>query len=395
MPITMAPAFALSLPSARAAPAMWLPSALDTPRHIVSLGRKRARALIHGAEGAFRDTMARRGQLEELYAMNGAGMFGGVGKGYGGSGRGRWEDEEEGGGDVDPSWGAAPSVHVLMRERCDEAYRVAVANLVAMSAALGPKGSLVGDPSVPVVLILSWMGAHKKHLKRYMKFYEDLGYEVHCVMNGLRTAVFPPVSKGQAKKVSEFIERQPEDRPVLIHAISIGTGIYGLVLDSLRHETEKLDMFRKKVVGVVFDSGPAPIFPHDVAKGLHTVCPIISKAIWEPIAKACFWVTKARHAFGRSEEALRGFQFPVPQLYFYSGDDKVIPGIKSAVEEFIEKNRQRGVEVYNKFWEKSVHASHLRVHPEEYLQNLSAFVTRCMELREKAAAALPKPVTVP
>lgn len=170
---------------------------------------------------------------------------------------------------------------------------------------------------------------------------------------------------------------------MFVHAFSIGTGIYCLLLDGLKHEKDKLYMFRQRVTVVEFDSGPAPIFPKDVAKGLHLVCPMVSKAIWEPVASAFFYMTKARHFYGRSEDALRKFQFLVPQLYFYSGDDKIIPDLKGSVEEFIEKNKQRGVEVYNKFCDSSVHSSHLKMHPDEYVANLSSFIDRCMEVRDQ------------
>eukprot|EP00178_Gracilaria_changii_P012491 TRINITY_DN353_c0_g1_i1.p1 TRINITY_DN353_c0_g1~~TRINITY_DN353_c0_g1_i1.p1 ORF type:complete len:396 (+),score=63.86 TRINITY_DN353_c0_g1_i1:329-1516(+) len=339
-------------------------------------GRRHARALMYGAGGAFRGLASRRQQLERQLMRMSGGAFGGFGSGGFGDGHGRDDHGDE---NVDPSWGVAPGVHVLMREQADQAYRTAVANLMAMSASLSVPRFV--DQSVPIVILLSWMGASKKHLKKYSKFYEDLGYEVAFVCNGLRTAIFPPASKAQAKKIENIIAQQHPDRPVFVHAFSIGTGIYGLLLDGFRHEKEKLNMFTRKVAGVVFDSGPAPIFPHDVAKGLHTVCPMISRAVWEPIASAFFWVTKARNSFGKSEDALRTMQLDTPQLYFYSGDDKVIPDMKNAVEEFMEKNRQRGLEVYNKFWEKSIHASHLKVHPDEYIANLSSFINRCMERR--------------
>lgn len=334
---------------------------------------------MYGAGGAFRGLADRRQQIEQLVRMSGTG-FGNIAGGWNGWNGGNGGHDGHDDDNVDPSWGVAPSAHLLLREQSDQAYRMAVANLIAMSSALSPKNAFV-DPSVPVVVILSWMGAQSKQLSKYRKFYEEKGYEVHCVFNDLKTAIFPPASKAQAKKIGDFIAGQPADRPVFVHAFSIGTGIYGLLLESLRDEKEQLEVFRKKVVGVVFDSGPAPIFPSDVAKGLHTVCPMVSKAIWEPIASTFFWVTKARKSFIKSEDALRKLQFPSPQLYFYSGDDKVIPNMKNSVEEFIEKNRQRGVEVYNKFWEKSIHASHLKVHPDEYLANLTSFVNRCMEVR--------------
>eukprot|EP00737_Agarophyton_chilense_P000632 gb/GEZJ01000701.1/.p1 GENE.gb/GEZJ01000701.1/~~gb/GEZJ01000701.1/.p1 ORF type:complete len:441 (-),score=61.80 gb/GEZJ01000701.1/:1195-2358(-) len=370
----------VNLPLVRAAAQAKLPTpaaSFVTPAHdALQMGRRRARALVYGAGGAFRGLASKRQQLEKQLMRMSGGAFGGFGSGGFGDGQGRDDHGDE---NVDPSWGVAPAAHVLMRERADQAYRTAVANLIAMSSSLSVPRFV--DQSVPIVILLSWMGASEKHLKKYSKFYEDLGYEVAFVCNGLRTAIFPPASKAQAKKIESIIAQQHPDRPVFVHAFSIGTGIYGLLLDGFRHEKEKLDMITRKVAGVVFDSGPAPIFPNDVAKGLHTVCPMISRAVWEPVASAFFWVTKARKSFGKSEDALRTMQLDTPQLYFYSGDDKVIPNMKNSVEEFMEKNRQRGLEVYNKFWEKSIHASHLKVHPDEYIANLSSFINRCMELR--------------
>lgn len=332
--------------------------------------QRRVRELMYGAGGAFRGLAA--------HFPNG-----GNGSRAGGGGHGDGDEDFH----VDPSWGVAPGVHVVLRGRSDEVYAAAVANLIQMSQVLPSPAQLVGDPSVPVVVLLSWMGAQQKQLSKYATFYEDMGYEVHCIFNGFRTAILPRASREQAEKVERFISAQPDGRPVFVHAFSIGTGIYGLLLDRLRGDLERLEGVKKRVAGVVFDSGPAPIFPHDVAKGLHTVFPIISKAIWEPIAGLFFAVTRARKSFGASEEALAKFQFPSPQLYFYSLDDKVIPNIHHAIEDFIDKNRQLGVEVYNKWWKKSIHASHLKMHQEEYTANLEKFVKRCMQLHSTESKA--------
>lgn len=364
-------------------------------RVVVEEGRKQARRLMYGAGGAFRGLEERRKKLERLMMMTSTSISSGFGGGFGsngfrGNGRGRGLPDDNSDADdddsiVDPSWGIAPSAHVLLRSKADAAYGAAVANLMSMSVAFKTNASFV-DPSVPVVVLLGWMGARQKHLAKYKKFYEGLGYEVHCVFNNLYTAIFPPASKAQAKRIERFIDGQPMDRPVIVHAFSIGTGIYGFLLDSLRHEKEKFDMFRERVAGVIFDSGPAPIFPNDVAKGLNTVFPMISRKVWEPIATTFFQVTRARQVFSRSEDALRKIQFPVPQLYFYCGNDKVIPNLQHAVEDFVEKNKQRGVEVYKTFWEKSIHASHFKVHPEEYIGNLSTFLNRCMEVYSEKKA---------
>lgn len=354
-------------------------------RDVANKRTAQLRAAATDASDALRGMRNRAGPYAlELLQAGGAWLppyrrNGGWNRGGGGG-----NDDDNGNGSVDPSWGAAPGAHILLRGRCDEGYRMLVANMIAMANSLpNPAFAPNGDPSVPLVIMLSWMGANQRSLAKYKSFYESMGYEVLVMLNGMKTAIFPPASKKQADTIAQVISAQPSDRPVFVHAFSIGTGIYGLFLDSLKHDMQRLESVKQKVVGVVFDSGPAPIFPRDVAKGLHTVCPLVSKAIWEAATSAFFFVTQARKSFGQAENALRKFQMPSPQLYFYSLDDKVIPGIHHAIEEFVEKNKQKGIEVYRTFWEKSVHATHLKVHPEEYMANLEKFVKRCMELRDK------------
>lgn len=344
---------------------------VDSAQAFAAPAQRRVRELVYGAGGAFRGWAA---QAHAAWPPGGwGGHFGG------GHGHSHGDDEWV----PDPSWGVAPGVHVIMRGKCDEVYAAAVAQLIQMSNALPP---MVRDPSVPVVILLSWMGAQSKHVLKYKEYYETMGYEVHTLFNGLRTAIVPDAARAQAERLTAFIDAQPEGRPVFIHGISIGTGVYGIFLNQLQENTERLDKFRRQVAGVVFDSGPAPIFPHDVAKGLHTVCPMVSKAIWEGLASAFFVVTRAREVFGASEEALRRIQFKTPQLYFYSLDDKVIPDLPKAVQDFMAKNKERGLEVYEQMWSKSVHAAHFKIHHETYTQKLTEFTQRCMHVfNEKKA----------
>lgn len=339
------------------------------------VGRGRVRSLDKGSGGvggkvAVLSAVGRQGLDGWRLSGGGPGFGGGGGGEYGGGGDG-WQHE-----DWDWSWRLAPGVHVFLRGRVEDA-RLAVKGVV--DGVVEVVSNV--DSSKPMVILLSWMGASRKNLDKYRAYYEGLNYEVHMIFNGLRTSFLPLASRAQAKRVEKLIASQPEERAVFVHAFSIGTGIYGLLIDQLKGDMEKMERIRKQIAGVIFDSGPAPIFPRDVAKGLHTVCPSVSKAVWEITAKAMFFVTQARKSFERSENALRGLQGNSPQLYFYSLDDKVIPDIHHAIGDFMEKNRQRGMEVYQKWWDKSVHASHFKLHQEEYLQSLQRFLDRCLELR--------------
>lgn len=95
-----------------------------------------------------------------------------------------------------------------------------------------------------------------------------------------------------------------------------------------------------------------------------------------------FWLTRAGSKFRVGELALQDHQVEqAPQLYLYSRDDHIINALHESIQKFIEKNRQRGVEVYQQVWEKSLHATHLKVHPEEYMKCLEDFLSRCLQLR--------------
>lgn len=297
--------------------------------------------------------------------------------GRGGGGKIPWENPFRGGDGDDHRYGSsflpAPAVQ-LVNDRDEEL------------PALLPPTAFVGDPSKPLIILLSWMGAKQKHMEKFREYYASKGFEVVTFLNDVTTALLPDVSKAQAKRIVDVLEAQPEGRPVFVHAFSIGTGIYGLALNHIGKDIERFNRIAKNVAGVVMDSGPAQIFPKDVAVGLHAVCPQISKAVWKGLAQILFWVTQARTSFGLAEEALRQKQFPTPQMYFASKDDKVIRGIHEALGEFIETNRQRGLEVYQKIWDNSIHAGHYKVHREEYLSNLELFMGRCMEMFSKRAA---------
>mmetsp|Transcript_1306 Transcript_1306/g.2156 ORF Transcript_1306/g.2156 Transcript_1306/m.2156 type:complete len:438 (+) Transcript_1306:236-1549(+) len=260
-------------------------------------------------------------------------------------------------------------------------------NMASLMTSVSENDALI-DSEKPVVVLLSWMGARKKHLDRFANHYREMGYDVVMYFNSMGTALVPSMSEEQAARVLKFIQKQPEGRPVIVHAFSIGTGIYGLLLNRVQQDVKTLEKLKNNIVGVIFDSGPAMIFPHDVAKGLHTVCPSLSRNFWRAVAGSLFYVTKARESFGMAENALAKFQFPAPQLYLYSKDDLVVSNLQESVSHFIENNTKRGVEIQRKVWEKSRHAAHFVLHPDEYIENLNQFLENCMQRRNSGITSV-------
>ncbi|KAJ8908811.1 hypothetical protein NDN08_005515 [Rhodosorus marinus] len=244
--------------------------------------------------------------------------------------------------------------------------------------------AFVNNSGRPVVVILSWMGANRKNIEKYTEFYRERGCDVYFFLNNVGHAIIPIESRRQAHRVMETLSSIPQNRPVFVHAFSIGTGVYGYVVDMMRNKEEQF----KHVAGVIYDSGPAMIFPSDVAKGLHLVCPTISKKVWSVFAKAFFTVTQARKNFRVAEDALAESQLAhAPQLYVYSKDDTIIDEVHTSIGHFIDQNRRRGIECFSKVFEKSKHVMHLRYHPDEYMENLGGFLQRCLERHDRSFIA--------
>ncbi|XP_073785387.1 uncharacterized protein isoform X4 [Danio rerio] len=61
-----------------------------------------------------------------------------------------------------------------------------------------------------------------------------------------------------------------------------------------------------------------------------------------------------------------------PSLFFYSENDALCD--YKSLEKVVELWRSRGLTVESKKWKESIHAGHLRTHPQEYLSTLDNFV---------------------
>jgi len=65
-----------------------------------------------------------------------------------------------------------------------------------------------------------------------------------------------------------------------------------------------------------------------------------------------------------------------PMLFLYSTSDQII--MSSDIEEMISHRKQLGVHVDSVCWEDTAHVSHLRKHPEEYIEACERFLHFCL-----------------
>ncbi|KAL2497952.1 alpha/beta-Hydrolases superfamily protein [Abeliophyllum distichum] len=244
------------------------------------------------------------------------------------------------------------------------------------------------SPEVTVVL-LGWLGAKRKHLRRYVELYNEMG--IHTVT--FVASVMDVLSFDLGRRLEERIavltrelaswlsesENDGRERFLIFHTFSnTGWLAYGAILDNLKEWKDLLG----KIKGCIVDSGGDPnIDPKVWAAGFTTALlkksssatypssdagertelgsginesKIVQK---EPLLIENLFLSAFERLFSfllnlpdvnkrlmKIVSALSKNQPPCPQLYLYSTADKVIPF--QAVESFIEEQRRIGKQLH-------------------------------------------------
>ncbi|KAG0584655.1 hypothetical protein KC19_3G225800 [Ceratodon purpureus] len=289
----------------------------------------------------------------------------------------------------------------------------------------GDEDPLVKKPMLTVVL-LGWLGAQQKHLKKYAEWYNARG--IHAV-----TFVIPMTDilsfKGQgnaeehvdalARHLVQWLSDQGEhvdlegEKQLIFHTFSnTGWLTYGAILEKMQKQGGNLV---ERIKGCVVDSAPVPDPDPQVwasgfsaallkkrssatkpaslkgevkegvtveasslgsvanlemggANGLETAVLSVLEGFFSLFLK----LPAINQRLSEVVTVLQKKQPPCPQLYIYSTADKVIP--VKAVEAFIEEQRKTGRVVRACNLQSSPHVDHFRSHPKLYSEQLSNFL---------------------
>lgn len=289
----------------------------------------------------------------------------------------------------------------------------------------GNNGVAVVDEKGPevAVVLLGWLGAKIKHLKRYVSLYNARG--VHAIT--FVSSVTDVLGFDLGRRMEERIERLSDElvswlsrndgreRFLIFHTFSnTGWLAYGEILKNLKDRKDILE----KIKGCVVDSGGDPnIDPKVWAAGFSTA--LLKRSIsstspstgegTEPTIrikgtnieekKPFFLETLLLAAFvnffsfllnlpsvrGRLTNlvSILSHDQPPLQLYLYSTEDKVIPF--EAVKSFMEGQRRSGRKVFSFNFGSSPHVDHYRTFPELYTLQLDFFLKECgLILKDKS-----------
>lgn len=247
-------------------------------------------------------------------------------------------------------------------------------SLLSHSPTHTPAASVDQPSPRPLLLFCAWLGARPGAVAKYRDLYLERGMDVLLVQSSVMHFLWPRWGLDYGLKVLNVLERLPfSDRPVLVHASSIGGFTFTQILTHIGQGRKEHAGVAQRMVGQIYDSLVIGTLEH-MAIGLgKTLLPRFESLV-RNAAMFYFWLFKSYTA-DVYENGVRVFHSnPVstPTLFFFCENDAMCN--PSAVERLMESWRRRGVAVESRKWKESIHAGHLRCHPEEYLSTLHHFL---------------------
>ncbi|PON68196.1 Alpha/Beta hydrolase fold containing protein [Parasponia andersonii] len=268
-----------------------------------------------------------------------------------------------------------------------------------------------------VVVLLGWLGAKQKHLKRYAEWYTSRGFHVITFTLPMSEILSYQVGGKAEKHISLLVDHladwleEEHGKNLVFHTFSnTGWLTYGAILDKFQKQDPSL---MGRIRGCIVDSAPvaAPdpqvwasgfsaafLKKNSVAtkgvvslNGSGTEVLVDSKETAEPkpavteaalmlVLEKFFEVVLNLPTLNRRLSDVLGLlstqQPSCPQLYIYSSADRVIPA--GSVESFIEKQRRAGREVRACNFVSTPHVDHFRNDPKLYTSQLTQFLEDCV-----------------
>ncbi|XP_061994111.1 uncharacterized protein LOC133712052 [Rosa rugosa] len=268
-----------------------------------------------------------------------------------------------------------------------------------------------------VVVLLGWLGAKQKHLKRYADWYTSQGFHVITFTLPMADILkYQPGGKVEdhidllVTHLADWLEEE-QGKNLLFHTFSnTGWLTYGVMLEKFqKHDPSVMGRIRGCVVDSAPVAAPDPqvwasgfsaafLKKHSVAtkgttdaseSGMDALVdskevvapkPAITEAALLLVLEKFFEVVLNLPTVNRRLSDVLGLlsarQPSCPQLYIYSSADRVIPA--GSVESFIKQQRRAGHEVRACNFVSTPHVDHFRNDPKLYTSELTHFLEDCV-----------------
>ncbi|KAM9481617.1 transmembrane protein 53-A isoform 2-T2 [Clarias gariepinus] len=226
----------------------------------------------------------------------------------------------------------------------------------------------------PLLLMLPWLGSRPHAQAKYFEFYLRTGFDVLVVESDVGKFLWPPWGLELGAEVLKLLESDRfSNRPLVVHAFSIGGYTFAQLLVHVAKDTQRYQDLINRVQGQIYDSlviGSLERMAIGVSQNLFPRFKFLVKHT----SLLYFHMFKRQTVdyFNKSIDVFWNKPLTSPALYFYSGNDVLCD--PEVIEKLLEDWRRQGISVTSKKWEESIHAGHLRAHPQEYLSVLVHFL---------------------
>lgn len=236
----------------------------------------------------------------------------------------------------------------------------------------------------PLVILLAWLMAKRKHTYKYADIWMQKGFDVLSV-NVSPWQFLWPVKGSQivASEILKFLDQNKSYSQIMLHGFSVGGYLWGEVMVQMAHDTEKYQDLVDRFVGQVWDSAADVT---EIHKGVPPAVFPRNKVMANALGKYMLYHMKtfdkvATRHYVRSSQMFHTNMVRAPALMLISKTDPI--GTESSNKRVKESWESMGMKVDLKLFEKSPHVGHFRKYPKEYVAELHRFLDSLNLNKEK------------
>ncbi|CAH1123920.1 unnamed protein product [Ceutorhynchus assimilis] len=227
----------------------------------------------------------------------------------------------------------------------------------------------------PLVVMLAWLMARKKHTEKYADIWLQKGFDVLCV-NVNPWQFLWPVKGTQmvAAQILKFLDENKSYSPTILYGFSVGGYLWGEVMVQMAHDMDRYQHILDRMVGQVWDSAADVT---EIHKGVPPAVFPRNKVMAAALQKYILYHMKtfdkvATTHYVRSSQMFHTNMARAPALFLLSKTDPI--GTESSNQRVRENWESMGMKVEWKVFEKSPHVGHYRKYPKEYVAEIHGFL---------------------
>ena len=232
-----------------------------------------------------------------------------------------------------------------------------------------------------IVLFFPFMGAKESVIKKYESMYKEVGCEVYTHKTNVTDFLWPTSGfKNSYKyllKVEQVLNKAENKNKVLVtHSMSVGCYFYNLIVINALKNPLTFNKFLSNINGQIVES-PVVGTLNEMSLGMATAAfpkSKIKQKILVLLANSYFFITKNYTAKIYDDIIQRFLNEPLSVkslVYTTKGDPMALP---ESFENLVASWKKGGIDVDDRVWENSRHASLMMTHLEEYKKCIFNFL---------------------